>query len=122
MLRPVRMLRDIGNLQRFLFLRAVVDDPVDHIQVVFHHHFRIAKRIFRRNEIRQLLKTKAVGIVACDLSLLLQDNDVTDTEAVAVEVFRTIQIEFGVETFKDRSNSFDRASDPLTMCSERQKL
>ena len=73
---------------RFFILRAVVDDPVDHIQVIFHRHLRIAKRIFRRNEIRQLLKTEAVCVIAGQSSILLQGNHITDAQAVPMKVSR----------------------------------
>ena len=78
---------------RFLLIfRAIVDYPVQHIEIILKGHFSIAQRIVIRNEAGQLLESESVCVVAFDLMIQPQHDDITDAQTVTMKILRPIQI------------------------------
>ena len=80
-------------LRRPLIFRAVVDDSVDHPEIVFHCHFSSLQIILGRLKFGDLRETNAVAVMICYHTILLKRNDVTDGKTVAAEIIRSLHVE-----------------------------
>ena len=60
-----------GFLRTF-FLGPVVDDPVDHVVIILEHHFGVLQRVFAFKKGGQLIKSKAVRVIALGLPIQVE--------------------------------------------------
>ena len=90
----------IGFL-RTLFLGPVVDDPVDHVIIILEHHFGVLQRVFVLKKGRQLIKSKAVRVIALRLPVQVERDYVADAQAVTAKIIGTIEVEASVQPFED---------------------
>ena len=78
------------------YLGTVIDDSINHSQVILDHHLCRFKRILRKKA-GNLFKADAVHIMARYHAVLFDGNDVADAQGRAVVICRTMQIELLVD-------------------------
>ena len=82
-------------------LRAVVDDPVDHVDIILLGHLGIAEWVARQ-EVRKLPEPDAVRVETAECLLLPEHDHIADAQAVSVEVLGRVKIEPHIQAFQHR--------------------